>query len=150
MRMMPTAAAIAAMLAIAAGTALGQAGETPFEKRQAAMEIVGKSAKTVGDMLRGNAPFDAAAANEALAAMQEAVVDYGEFFPEGSEHPESEAAPAIWEDMDGFQSTLSAFREDLAAGVEAAPQTPETLGATFGEIAQNCRTCHEQYRIDKD
>ncbi len=125
-------------------------GHLAYEQRQAAMKTVGKSAKTIGDMLKGQTEFDAAAANAALVAMRDAVQPYGDLFPEGSEHPESEAAPAIWSDRTGFDTVLAAFKEDLDAAVAAAPQDQAGMGAAFGAVAENCGTCHKGYRIKKN
>ena len=40
-------------------------GHSPVEKREAAMGVVGKSTGAIGDMLKGEKPFDAAMANQA-------------------------------------------------------------------------------------
>ncbi|MEO0912063.1 MAG: cytochrome c [Pseudomonadota bacterium] len=124
-------------------------GHAPYEKRQAAMKVVGGSAKTIGDMLKGTTAFDAAKANAALAAMQEAVAPYGDFFPEGSEAPQSEASPAIWSDRAGFDATLAAFQADIADAVSAAPQDQAGMAAAFGAVTENCGTCHKAYRVKK-
>ncbi len=125
-------------------------GHSPVEKRQAAMKTVGASTKVVGDMMKGTTSFDAAKANAALAAMQEAVVSYGDFFPEGSEAANSEAGPNIWSDRAGFDAVLADFKADLAAAVSAAPQDKEGVGAAFGAVTENCRACHEDYRVKKN
>lgn len=135
--------------AVLVGTMVTAGGHSPLEKRQAAMKVVGGSTKTIGDMLKGSTDFDAAKANAAMVAMQEAVAEYGTYFPEGSDAPTSEAGPAIWTDRAGFDAVLAKFQADIAAGVDAAPTDQASVGAAFGAIAANCRTCHTSYRVKK-
>lgn len=125
------------------------AGHEAFENRKAAMKVVGGSTKTIGDMLKGTTDLDPAKANEAFAAMQAAVAPFGDLFPEGSDAPTSEAGPAIWTDRAGFDATLAAFEEDIAAAVAAAPQDQASIAAAFGAVAENCKTCHQSYRVKK-
>ena len=145
-----TITTISAALVGASLMQAGADGHTPFDQRKAAMKTVGQSTKTIGTMLKGETEFDAAAANEAMVAMQTAVADYGDYFPEGSGGGESKAAPEIWSDREGFDTVLAAFKEDIDAGVAAAPDTKEGVAAAFGAIAENCKTCHEKYRLPDD
>ncbi|WP_161862183.1 c-type cytochrome [Algicella marina] len=124
-------------------------GHSPVEKRQEAMKTMGRSAKTIGDMLKGTTVFDAATANQTLATMQSAASGFGDYFPEGSEAADSEAAPAIWSDKAGFEATLADFQSDLASAVAAAPQDQAALGAVFKEVGANCGVCHKAYRVKK-
>ena len=144
---------IASIAAICASVTLAVAGgHTPVEQREAMMQTVGKSTKTIGDMLKGDTAFDAAVANEALVAMQDAVANMGDLFPEGTElagENENAAGPAIWTDRAGFDAKIAAFQEDIAAAVSAAPQEQQAMAAAFGEVAQNCQSCHEAYRVKK-
>lgn len=137
-------------LALCLSVALAQAGgHSPIEKRQAAMKTIGGSTKTIGDMLKGSTAFDAAKANAAMAAMQGAMAGFGDYFPEGSESATSEAAPAIWTDRAGFDAVLAKFKADIDAGVAAAPGDQAGVQAAFGQIAANCKTCHQGYRVKK-
>lgn len=124
----------------------------PVEQREAAMRTFGKSAKAIGDMLKGETELDAGAANAAMADMQAAAEGLGELFPEGTAgagENEFAAGEKIWTDRAGFEATLAALQEDIAAGVAANPQSKEEIAAAFGAIAENCQTCHETYRIKK-
>lgn len=120
-----------------------------YEHREEAMEAMGKMAKTIGEMLKGTTEFDAAAANAALAHAKDELTDFASYFPEGSIVGKSEASPKIWEDPDGFAAAVEKVQADLAAAVAANPQTKQEVQAAFGQVAGNCKACHEKYRVQK-
>lgn len=149
---LPRAAMIGTAILVASATLPLAGGHSPVEKREAAMKEVGKSTKLLGEMVKGETAFDATAANAALAAMAEAATGVGDHFPEGTAgagENEYAAAEAIWTDRAGFDAAMTEFQQDVAAAVEAAPQTKEDLVVVFGAVAQNCKACHEDYRIKK-
>lgn len=140
-------AATAALLI--AGVAAAE--HSPQHARHELMEGVGKAAKVIGGMLRGDTEYDAAAAQESLAVWQDASGRFGDMFPEGSETGEdTEAAPAIWEDRDGFDAALAKWSEATAAAIEAAPATLEDGKPVLGAVFQTCKNCHDTYRIEKE
>ena len=137
--------AIAAVVA----TSLVAGGHSPVEKREAAMGVVGKSTGTIGDMLKGEKPFDAEMANAALADMRAAVEGFADLYPEGTEGETTNrflASPAVWSDRAGFEAELVKFQNALDAAIDANPQDQAALGAAFGTVGQSCRSCHEGYR----
>jgi len=145
-------ALIGSAIAVASVTLPLAGGHSPVEQREAAMKEVGKSTKLLGEMVKGETAFDDAAANEALATMAAAVTDFGTYFPEGTAlagENENAAGEAIWTDRDGFDAAVTEFRQDIAAAVEAAPQSKDALATSFGAVAQNCKSCHEDYRVKK-
>jgi len=129
--------------------AVALAADTPQEARHELMEDVGGAAKTIGQMLKGEAPFDAAQAMAALQVWADAVEPFGTLFPEGSESGyDTEARETIWTDRAGFEERLAAFGESAAAALAANPQTLEELQPAAGAVFKNCKACHESYRID--
>ena len=143
---------LGAFAALAAMSTAQADGHDPVAAREARMTTVGQSTKVVGDMLRGNAPFDAEAANAALLAMRDAAQGFGDLFPEGTELAgtnEDAAGPAIWENRAGFDAEVAKFEGALVAATEAAPQDMEALGAAFGPVGQSCRSCHQNYRVER-
>jgi cytochrome c556 len=125
----------------------------PIADRKALMKENGKIAfGTLAPVVKGEAPFDAAAVNAALAALNTNVMklDVAALFPAGSETGgETAASPKIWEDMAGFTAAADQLKADVAAAVAANPQDLEALKTQFGAITKNCGTCHETYRIKK-
>jgi len=136
-----------AALVIPATTVM--AGDSPQEARHELREAVGAGAKTIGGMLKGEKPFDAAAAAAAFQVWADAAGTFGDLFPEGSESGyETEAAPAIWSDRAGFDAKLAEFAEAANAAVAAAPQDLDALKAAAGPAFKTCKGCHEGYRVE--
>lgn len=141
---------IAAALIGAAGLAPALAADEPQVVRQEMMKKVGGATGAMAKMVKGEADFDAAAALAALTTISEVAATYGDFFPEGSDTGfETEAAPAIWSDREGFNEKLAQFKADADAGVAAAPADLDGLKAVFGPLTKNCGACHEDYRLKK-
>ncbi|MFO7854406.1 MAG: cytochrome c [Paracoccaceae bacterium] len=138
---------VALVLLFAAGAALAHEGvENPaVMARMELMKDVGTATGTLGEMVKGETPFDAARAAEARAALIDAADRVPTLFEARETDPESEALPAVWEDWDGF--VASAMEMQAAArGLETG--TAEALRARFGDLGQTCRACHEDYRLD--
>ena len=127
------------------------AGDSPQHERHELMEGVGKAAKVIGKMFRGEAEYDAAAVQQSLATFEKAAGKFGDLFPEGSETGEgTEAAPAIWEDREGFDAALTDWADAIATAIEAAPATLEDAKATVGPVFKACKSCHDNYRIEDE
>lgn len=135
----------------AVGMSVSFANADAIEDRQAKMKIVGKSMGIVGKMAKGQTDFDGEAALAAFVAMKEAASGYETLFPEGTETGgDTEAAPAIFSDRAGFEAKQADFIADLEAVTAAsAPKTVAELGASVGQVAQNCGVCHKAYRVKK-
>lgn len=127
------------------------AGESPQAQRQALMKDVRESAKVIGGMMRGEAEYDAAAVTEALAVFKKASGHIGELFPEGSEAgEETEAAPAIWEDREGFNEAIGKWAEATDAALADVPDSLDEAKPVLGAVFQSCKGCHDNYRIEKE
>lgn len=135
------------MLAFA-GTA---AYADPIKDRQDLMKERGKLAGQISKMVKGETPFDGAAALDALKAMQANAekFDVDTLFPAGSDTGKTTAAPKIWEDMAGFKAAGDKFLADTKAAVAAAPADADALKAQLNTLGGDCGTCHETYRIKK-
>ena len=126
------------------------AGEGPQHERHELMEDVGKAAKAVGAMLKGEAEYDWATAEKSLQTFEEVSGQFGDLFPEGSDTGETEAAPAIWEDRDGFNQALQGWADATAAALEAAPATLDDAKPVLGEVFKTCKNCHDTYRLEDE
>ena len=133
-------------------SALPQANEMkddPRHERHELMEGVGKAAKPVGKMLKGEVDYDAEVIMASLQTWHDATNTFGDLFPAGSETGmDTEAAPAIWEDRAGFEEALGEFRAATEAAIAAMPTTLEEAKPTVGPIFQTCKGCHDNYRIE--
>ena len=116
--------------------------------REELMEGVRDAAKPVGAMLKGEKEFDADTLQESLTVFAEAADKLSSLVPEGSSG--GEASPAIWDDPDGFSAAIKKWKDATAAAIEAAPQTLDTARPVMKSVMGNCKSCHEDYRIEDD
>ena len=124
---------------------------TPQKERHELMESVKDGAQVVGPMLQGKKDYDAEAAMAALTGWADVAQQFGDLFPEGSETGEgTEAAPAIWEDREGFDAALKEWQDATAAAIAANPQTLDDAKATIGPVFNTCKNCHDTYRIEEE
>jgi cytochrome c556 len=122
----------------------------PQELRQAAMKKVGGAIGLLSTMAKGEAPFDAAAAQAAFATMNAVSKEYVSLFPVGSETGfETEASPDIWANMDDFKAKVAKFDADTAAAAGMTFADAAGVGAAIGSVAENCGACHKLYRVKK-
>lgn len=132
-------------------TSLALAGGTPQHERHELMESVKDAAKVVGPMLEGEREYDNAAAMESLNSWAKVAAEFGGLFPEGSETGEdTEAAPAIWEDREGFDAALIEWSDAIDTAIAANPATLEDAKPVLGAVFGKCKNCHDTYRIKKD
>ena len=147
--------AIAATTFAGAALAGGHGGTAdigePTIARQMMMGQVGKAMGHLAGMAKGETAYDARVADAAFRVMATSALGFGALFPEGSESGnETEAAPAIWSDREGFDAAVAKLLADASAAIDAAPADASAFGAVFGAVASNCRACHEAYRISKN
>lgn len=125
--------------------------EDPIGTRQALMKATGAAAKVGGGMAKGELAFDPVVASLVLATFNASSHAVGHYFPEGSETgQETKASPKIWEDRAGFEEKLVGFQQASAAAVTANPQDLDGFKTAFGDVAKNCKACHESYRVEKN
>ncbi len=136
---------LAATLALAVAV---NAAEDAATERSEMMKDVREATKPVGAMLRGTAEFDAAQLQASLAVYADAASRLGSLVPAGSEG--GEAAPAIWEDPDGFAVAIQEWQDATAAAIDADPQDLESARPLVGAVLNNCKGCHDNYRIEDE
>lgn len=146
---------IALALPAALVTVAAIAAEDPILARQKLMKANGATAALGGAMVKGEKEFDPVAAIAVLRTANAVATTFGDYFPAGSESgQETTASPKIWQDMAGFQAKLAEFRKDTEAAVADLPSEPamyeaEAFKAAFAAVAENCKSCHEAYRVEK-
>ncbi len=141
-------ACLGAALALAS---VAIAADDPIHERHKLMESVGDAAKPIGQMFRGDIEFDSGVVMESLNTWASVGSKFGDLFPEGSETgQDTEAAPAIWEDREGFDEALAMWVQATDEAIAANPQTLEEAQPTVGPVFNACKNCHDSYRIDED
>lgn len=171
------AIAAVALTPILAGAHGGASGVV--KERMDLMKVMGDDMKRISDMLHGKAAYDVAEVRKAaLSIAARGGEDITRLFPQGTDHPPSEALPTIWRQPDRF----AALAGDLvthakalaeAAGNEravaamgsaeammgmgammggAAPaEEPATMApeTAFMRLTDTCAACHETFRAEK-
>ncbi|MFT7026790.1 MAG: cytochrome c556 [Paracoccaceae bacterium] len=122
----------------------------PVSVREHMMKNVGAAMGMAGKMAKGEAAYSADTAVAAFRIMNAAALGFGSQFPAGSGTDASEASPKIWTDAAGFDAAVVKFIKDTEAAVIAAPATLDAFKPVFGQVAGNCKSCHEGYRIKKN
>jgi cytochrome c556 len=140
-----------AVLAPVAATLLSAGGAVSQEdvvaKRLELMKSLGPSLRPVSQMLKGEAEFDAAVAEQAMLK----VAEHGEIlptlFPEGSQEG-TRASELIWQEFDEFVAIYADLAAAGRTGAEAAAASDvQGVGAAFGDVGNACGQCHERYRL---
>lgn len=108
------------------------------------MVKIADNTKIMGEMAKGERPFDAGTAQEAAANIALDASRIAELFETPQTDPHSEALPAIWEDFSDFAQQATAL-EAAARAAEAAATLPDLQNGMTG-IARTCLDCHESYR----
>jgi cytochrome c556 len=143
------AIAIAATLAVAI-TGVSVVAQDAIGQRKELMKGVGGSSKTGSQMAKGEIPFDAAKAGEAMGTIAKNWAAFVKLFPKGTETGgETTAAPAIWADFKDFESNGQKLASDATAAQKASANGADAFKAAFGEVTKNCGGCHKPYRIPK-
>ena len=118
------------------------------DDREELMKGVRHAAKPVGAMLKGEKEFDPDTLQESLTVFAEAADKLGSLVPEGSGG--GEASPAIWDDPDGFAAAIKEWQDSITAAIDADPQSLDAAGPVMKLVMGNCKSCHEDYRIEDE
>lgn len=147
----------AAALAVSATSVIamshGGGAQAAIDARKALMQANGAAAGLAGAMMKGEMDYNPAVAKSAIATIRAVSLAFGSHFPEGSHGMEgTKAAPAIWENADGFAKALADFQEDTAAAAQASgkdgPADLQAFQAAIGPVLENCKSCHETFRVN--
>lgn len=138
-------------IAIAASLGAAQAADDPIGARQAIMSSVGAAAGLGGGLMKGEIAYSPAAGKAAIAAMRAASLTFGDYFPDGSNAGDTEAAPAIWDNRAGFDAEIAKFVAATGTAMEAAgragPADLDAFKAAMGPVFGTCKSCHEGFRV---
>lgn len=141
MKILATAAALAAFGSAAAAQEL--------MVRDKLMMAVGASMGALGAMAKGEAPYDARVAQLGFTTMNAVALVIGDQYPEGSKQDVGKyyASAKVWDNRAGFDEAVAKFAADTSAAMEAKPADLDAFKAVFGKVAENCKGCHDDYRV---
>ena len=145
---------LAAAVAAAGTLALADSHEDAppaVKARQGQMQLQSFYLGILGNMARGNAEYDAEAAQEAADSLVGIHQDiaWAPLWPEGTsteEVPSSRALPAIWTDRADFDEDWDEFGEAAEALQAVAGDGLEGMQGAVGALGRTCGGCHDDHR----
>jgi cytochrome c556 len=102
----------------------------------------------IGQMVQGRVPYDAqVAANNAAVILALSKLPYAAFIPGSDSGNGTKALPKVWSENEKFKATAADLQEKVVK-MDATAKTGnlDQLKAAFGETAQACKTCHDNFR----
>lgn len=140
---------LVAGLALGATAVIAQTTD-PIAARKELMKGVGGQARNGAQMVRGEAPFDLAKAQNVFKVFAEAGEKLPALFPENSRTGGDTAAlPAIWTSMPDFKAKADKWAADAKAA-QASVKDLDSFKTAFSAIGRDCGGCHETYRAKKN
>ena len=144
------------MIGIVCVLVLGTSNAAPAAKpeeaikyRRGVMAAQGWNFRAMGDVIKGDLPYDKAefaqrAAN--LAALSKLALEG--FLVEGAEKGETKAKPEMFGDLDKVKEGMTRLSSETnkLAQVAAAGELG-AIKAQFNEVSKICKGCHDNYRV---
>lgn len=139
--------AVASIAAVALGVSVAVAQQDVIKERKDIMKGNGDQAKIGAAMLKGEQPYDQAAAQKIFATFADAAAKMPDLFPDNSKTGDDTAAlPKIWEDMADFKARFAKFGDDAKAA-ESSVKDLDSFKMAYSNIGKNdCGGCHQLYR----
>ena len=142
---------VAAVAALAIGATIVYAQNAAvIKERQNTMKSIGDAAEVPAHMVKGEIPFDLAAAQKAFETIEQGATKAKGLFPEDSKTgAETWALPKIWENKAEFEKLMHDMENKTAALATVAKEGDfDKSKAAFGDAAGACKACHEKFRTD--
>jgi len=144
------AAAGVLALGLTAGPALADDVSAAMTARKAHMQLYAFNLGVLGNMVRGNIPFDAAASQAAadnLAALSQ--LSQANYWLPGSDAENLEGSrlkPELFDNVDDAVAKGQALSE-AAVALAGMADTLDGLRAGIGPVGGACGACHRAYRV---
>jgi cytochrome c556 len=136
----------------AGGAAAGpSAARKAIEVRQAVYTLIGNNFRPLGEVLKGNAQYDAAEAEKRIVRVAFLTGLLNEAFPDVSNigEPDTKAKADIWTNRADFDKKLNDFQVHVTELVQVNAMekgATDVFRAALGAVAQDCKGCHDSYR----
>jgi cytochrome c556 len=107
--------------------------------------------RDLNGMVKGEAPYDKAKADAAIAKLKDTSARIPAAFPESSKGKKSPdaryaASPKVWENPDAFKAKAAALSKTIDDNAGKVG-TLDGLKAAYPAINSACNSCHEDYRV---
>lgn len=149
-----TKSKVLAGLSLAVGMAVAASSisvaQDAIAKRKEYMKAVGAATKVSNEMIKGDKPFDAKVASDALTKVSTGWGDFNKSFPKGTETGgETTASPKIWENGKDFDDKGQVLAKAAGDAAAATAKGKDAFAEAFKAVGATCKGCHEVYRVQK-
>src|SRR5207244_12153552 len=135
-------------LALGAGVVIAQSD--PMAARMGLMKSNSDNATMVVQMMKGQAPFDAAKVDAAFAQWADTAQKLPGLFPDNSKTGQkTRAASKIWVTKADFDAKAADFGKIVAENRGKAKASLDGLRAAIPIVGNACDNCHKDYRLSK-
>jgi cytochrome c556 len=138
---------LVAGLIVASASMAHAGGDEAINARQSCMKANGASMKVFVPIFKGEQPFDAAAVQSQVTAVETACAGWKDFYPTDSKTSttlKTRAADAIWTDAKGFEAAFANYQ--IAFSALKASKDDAAFKTAFPVLGKSCGGCHETYR----
>jgi cytochrome c556 len=139
MRFIKTMAVVG--LTIMAATAVSAQNADAIKQRREAMRTIAKAGGEPFKMTKGEAPFDLAAVQAVLKAVEDNAPKFKAMFPDDSKTGSTEATAKVWEARADFNAVIDKWVADAKAA-SAAIKDEASFKTEYPKVASNCGGCH--------
>lgn len=144
------ARAILAALTVVFSVSAVMAQQEAVKTREDLMKQNNDHAKAVVQMMRGQAPFDAAAVDAAFKQWADTAQKLPGLFPDNSKTGgDNRASPRIWTNKSDFDAKAAAFAKAVAENHDKAKSSLDGLKVAIPAVGKTCDDCHKEYRLSK-
>jgi cytochrome c556 len=145
MKVRVTIAISALAVLLGAGAVIAQSD--PIAARKALMKENNDGARALVQMIRGQAPFDAAKVEAAFTQWADTAQKLPGLFPPNSKTgQDTRATPKIWETKADFDAKSVEFGKAVADNKAKAVASLDGLKAAISVVGAACDNCHKDYR----
>jgi cytochrome c556 len=142
--------AVAAVAVVGLGVTAVIAQQDPVKTREDLMKQNDDHARTMVQMMRGQALFDAKQVEAAFAQWADTAKRLPDLFPDNSKTGgDNRASPKIWANKKDFDAKSADFGKAVADTREKAKASIVGLRAAIPVVGKACDNCHEDYRLSK-
>lgn len=141
----------AGVMALGLSTGAMADAKASIEAREACMKANGAMMKVMVPIIKGQAAYDKAAIDAAIANAQKACGGWADWWGEDTQPGKglkTEAKAEIWTDPKGFEAAGAAYVKAEAAVLAAADEA--AFKAAFPALGKSCQGCHEKFRQADD
>jgi cytochrome c556 len=127
-------------------------GKDAIETRRSAFNLIGKSFKPIGGILKGEVDYNSVNVPEIASRLVFLNGFLHGAFPEDSNlgEPQTKAKPELWKNKEDFEKRLKEFKAN-AENLQTIAAREKSASPAFKEaaqkVAQDCKGCHDNYKL---